>query len=180
MRAHFNLSLTGFNLALTATCLLTCHICITNYFSSQKSIVMKTATNVTRVFALALLIFAMEFGFAQQTTTDKPQQQKYCIKIVKDENGKQEVISKTFASKDEMDAYMKENKMDAPEMAELPGAASTATGSTADTKTKKVIISETDESAAGGKTSLDITYENFTAEERAQFIQTILNQKAPM
>jgi hypothetical protein len=133
---------------------------------------MKTLAKITGIMILASLMLAAQPGFAQQTA-DRQEQQSYHIKIIKDENGKQEVIDKTFASQPEMDAYMKDNKLDAPPTIEPPMPP--ATPVKADTKEKKIVISESEE--ANGHTSLDITYENYSAERRAELIQKILNEE---
>jgi len=131
---------------------------------------MKTITNISRLAVPALFVLLAQPGFAQQST-DRQEQQSYQIKIVKDENGNQEVIDKTFNSRDEMEAYVKENKIDVPETKEPPSPPAIKP---ADDKTKRIVISEIEQN---GKTSLEFTYENFSSDERARLIQDILNDK---
>jgi len=148
-------------------------ICIVNKNSSSlNKPLMKTIAKVTGIMILASLMLTAQPGFAQQT--DKQEQQSYHIKIIKDENGKQEVIEKTFASQQEMDAYLKDNKLDVPATNEPPMPP--ATPGKEDKKEKKIVISEGEDGY--GRTSLDINYENFSAEERAEMIQNALNQKS--
>jgi hypothetical protein len=143
---------------------------------------MKTLTNIAGAVVLISLLITAQLGFAQQTP-DKQEQQKFQIKIVKDENGKKEVIDKTFNNQEELDAYLKDNKMDMPEMNGLPAlqeiTSSPGSSARADgNKDKKIVISEQVENNADGNTSLAITYQNYSAEERAELIQNILNQKS--
>ncbi len=139
---------------------------------------MKTTTRIISLVVLALFVLTAGTGFAQQAD-QKQDQQKYRIKIIKDENGKKEVVDKAFTTKAEMDAYLKENNIEAVDGNDLPplgaGPQSTTTGN----KTKKIIINESSSEATGGATTLDVTYQNFTPDERAQLIQGILNAKSP-
>ena len=142
---------------------------------------MKTLPNIVTIMALAFFVIAAQPTFAQQTTSQQ-EQQKFRIKIVKDDNGKQEVTDKTFNSKSELEAYVNENKIDAPEMNELPEIVANAKCTNTqvkcdDSKMKKIAISETNTGNVDGSTTLSITYNNFSPEERAQVIQNIINQK---
>jgi len=179
---RFNFPLTGFNVALTQRRLPVVQLCAANnFFTVYKTTVMKTLTNIAAMVFLTMCLLAAQTGFAQQTAD---QQQKYRIKIVKDENGKQEIIDKTFDSKADMEAYAKENHMEMPQMSELPALPTACKGDMAhdkacDAKMKKIIITESDATGENGHTTLDMSYENFTSEERAQLIQTIINEKGP-
>ena len=133
---------------------------------------MKSLAHITGIVVLVLLMLAAQPGHAQQTP-DRQEQQNYHIKIIRDENGKQEVIDKTFGSQQEMDAYMKDSKMDAPPMKDLPPMPPVTPGRE-EKKEKKIVISESEE--GNGHTSLNITYENYSAEKRAELIQKILNE----
>jgi hypothetical protein len=164
---------------------------------------MKPLTTTAKMLLPA--VFALlTLGAPAQANTDKEQTHKYSLHIVKEDNGKQEIIDRTFSSKAEMDAYVKENNFDAPQAAELPPLPETPAAPPApstkniviiekhgiekpcekhgnkscekDKKTKKVIIIEKDESSIDGKTDLQITYTNLSAEERAQKIQEMLNK----
>ena len=127
---------------------------------------------ITGIMILASFMLTTQPGFAQQT--DKQEQQTYRIKIIKDENGKQEVTDKTFNSQQEMDAYLKDNKPDVPPVAEPP--VPPVTPGKAGNKEKKIVIQEGED--VNGGTNLNINYENFSAEERAEMIQRALNQKS--
>ena len=147
---------------------------------------MKTTTTIIKTVVLSAIVLSAELIFAQQAT-EKQEQQKYQIKIVKDENGKQEVIDKTFTSKDELDAYMKDNNLDAPEITEdllppLPPLPPVPpchgkSAKDCDKDMKTITVTENAPAAGNGPSSLQITYENFAPEERAELINEVLSQK---
>jgi hypothetical protein len=156
---------------------------------------MKT-TRTSKTFLLGMLILAGSGLFAQSAGTGKPaagDEKKYRLYLVKDENGNKEVIDKTFSSKEEMDKYIEQNKIEVPEVSEAPvpptpptppcPAANTKTHGDktdekgCDQKQKKIIIIEKEEGSNQGQPSLEITYQNLSAEERAAIIQELLNQK---
>ena len=66
---------------------------------------------------LLVIAFLMLFSFGL-SAQDEVKKEKLSIKIVKEEDGKREVIEKAFDSKEEMKAWLKENGHHAGEMAE--------------------------------------------------------------
>jgi len=134
---------------------------------------MKTISNAVRISVLAAMALITQSGFAQQMT-GKPDEQKYQIRIVKEENGKQEIVEKTFTSKEELDAWEKQHQ---PEVLSRKGPGIIGPRPTGDSRVKKIVISENGEQSADGNTLLQIQYQNFSAEERAQVIQNLLNDK---
>ena len=150
---------------------------------------MKTILIATKLLLLSAFIIAAGGLFAQEKV-EKQEPKKYSLHMVKDENGKEEIIDKTFASRAEMDAYMKEHKIDLPEAPEALAPAATPgekiviektidkhNGKNNDKKEKKIIIIEKEEGSLGGNTDLEITYTNLNSDERAQVIQRLLNEK---
>ncbi len=144
---------------------------------------MKTTTTIIKTVVLASIVLSAQLMFAQQAT-EKQEQQKYQIKIVKDENGKQEVIDKTFSSKEELDAYMKDNNLDAPEIVEAPlppvppvPPCHGAGNKHCDKNMKSIVVTENAPVNGNGHSTLEITYENFAPEERTELIDEVLSQK---
>lgn len=126
---------------------------------------------------LAALTMATQGVFAQEKAAPQAQN-KYKVHLVKDVNGKEEVIDKTFDTKAEMEAFMKERGIDAPE---APGnnvviekTVNKKMNKKGDKMEKKIIIVEREESSIG-KTKLEISSEDLTAEERAKVIQALLD-----
>jgi hypothetical protein len=156
---------------------------------------MKTI-RTSKTFLLSMLLLAASALFAQSAATGKTASQdekKYRLYLVKDENGNKEVIDKTFSSKEEMDKYIEQNKIDVPEVSAGPVPPTPPTppcpatnskshgdkhdGKGCEQKEKKIIIIEKEEGSVNGQPSLEITYQNLSAEERAVIIQELLNQK---
>ena len=139
------------------------------------------------LISAASLLLTTSGGFAQ-SSSEKTDQPTYRIKIVKEEIGKKEVTDKTFASKEELVAYAKENNIETPE------AGTTILKTVKRTegkqkmreeqpnknyikKEKKIIIIEKDESSLGEKTDFEITLSNLTDKESGELVQEIINKK---
>lgn len=76
---------------------------------------MKTMTNLAKALLIATLFAVAPNAFGQSIEENNPQE-KYRIKIVRDEKSKKEVVDKTFQSKEEMDAFIKENNIKVEEL----------------------------------------------------------------
>ena len=136
---------------------------------------MKTLSGIATTLLLVVVV-ATSLNLSAQSTDEKVDKEKYHINIIRDENGNKQVIDKTFSTKEEMDAFIKENKLDIPDLPMLIDTAMSP-GQSGNKKSKKIIIIEREEGSAGGKTDLDIAFENFSPEERAALIQEMLDKK---
>lgn len=79
---------------------------------------MKTIINLAKALIVATL-FAVSPNVIGQSIEENNSQEKYRIKIVRDENGKKGVVDKTFKNKSEMEAFMKENNLQVEELSAL-------------------------------------------------------------
>ncbi|HLP21504.1 MAG TPA: T9SS type A sorting domain-containing protein [Chitinophagales bacterium] len=68
-----------------------------------------------------LLLIFIQTGFAQHSEDNKAE--KYRIKIVKNENGKEKVIDQTFATREAMVDFIRSNELDMPESPPTPPVA---------------------------------------------------------
>ena len=138
---------------------------------------MRTITVSVKCFFAVLLLSGSQAVFAGGAAGNT--EQKYRIKIVKEENGIKQITDKTFESKAEMETFAKENNLDLPAEAPLTEPAKLCMGKPegGDAKGKKISIGEISGNGADGTSSLTITYQNFTAVERAALIQNIMNEK---
>ncbi len=139
------------------------------------------------LISAASLLLTTSGGFAQ-SSSEKTDQPNYRIKIVKEEIGKKEVIDKPFASKEELEAYTKENNIEAPEAGTTISKTikhyeskqkmyEEQTSKNSIKKEKKIIIIEKDESSLGEKTDFEITLSNLTDKESNELVQDIINKK---
>lgn len=144
---------------------------------------MKTIT--VRTLCALLAMFAGLYLFGQDKDS-KTESQKYRLYLVRDENGNKEIIDKTFSTKEEMDAYIKANKIESPEseMAPpspppppaVPGApADKKKDKKMDNKERKIIIIEKDEGGVDGKTDFSIDLSQLNPEETSKLIQEVIN-----
>jgi type IV secretory pathway VirB10-like protein len=143
-------------------------------------------TTASRIMLIALVALASYNLFAQDNDS-KPDSQKYRLYIVKDENGNKEVIDKTFASKEETDAYIKTNKIEAPEtdmpeppmppMPPTPPVAPSAPGEKQSPvkKEKKIIIIEKEEGGINGQTDFSIDLSQLSPDEASKVVQEVIN-----
>lgn len=67
-----------------------------------------------------LLLFVSLNAVMAQQANKKTQERKFRIHLVTEDNGKTNVIDKEFGSKEEMDAYLKEQGQDLPPAPDLP------------------------------------------------------------
>jgi hypothetical protein len=137
---------------------------------------MKTIIATAKMLLAAGLIVATQGLFAQ-TDTLKKDDNKYRLHIVRDENGKKEVIDMAFATKAGMDDYIKQNKLDLPGEMALPSPDEKSKKNNKDKKEKKIIIIEKDESGLNKDIDLEIGAAALTEEERLELIQQLLNIK---
>lgn len=129
---------------------------------------MKTKLNTYKTLLVTACIIACCSLSAQTQTKDEATAsvQQYCIHCVSDMNGKPEVMDKTFASKEEMETFLKENKLNEP------GA------KTGKRRAKKnIVIVEKVGSDPTDGSGLTITCSNLSAEQRAMLIQKLLEMK---
>jgi Secretion system C-terminal sorting domain len=150
---------------------------------------MKTKFLHLMLLALAVLATAGLFAQGSEARPDK----QYSLHIVKDENGKTEITDKTFASKEDLDAFVKANNLDNPEAVRPgppappspPGPPTTPTPPAKPTKghgdkngekrEKKIIIIEKEEGGIDGKTDFTIDLSQLSAEEAARIVQEVIN-----
>lgn len=71
-----------------------------------------------KITLAVLLLLSVCLLNAQQNT--KKEERKYRVHLVTEDNGKTEVIDKEFATKEEMEAYMKQQEAAMPELPDLP------------------------------------------------------------
>ncbi len=71
-----------------------------------------------KLMLAALLLLSVCLLNAQQNT--KKEEKKYRVHLVTEDNGKMEVIDKEFATKEDMEAYMKQQEAAMPELPDLP------------------------------------------------------------
>lgn len=62
-----------------------------------------------------LVIAILTWGLHINAQNNTKMQNGYHLTIVQNDNGKEQVTDRTFATKEELDAYMRENNMEAPE-----------------------------------------------------------------
>lgn len=139
---------------------------------------MKTNTTARMLLAAGLIIAAQAL-FAQ-ATPEKKDDQKYRLHIVRNNDGKKEVIDMAFASKGEMEDYLKQKNIDVQDELALPALEDKAMDKDKKgkgKKDKKIIIIEKDESGLNKDIDLEIGLSAFTEDERLELIQQLLNIK---
>jgi hypothetical protein len=106
---------------------------------------MKAKINiVSRILVPSLILFAALNSRAQSQQAP----QKFSLHVVRDVNGQEEVISKTFSSKAEMEAFMKQNNMNTPVLNDIPATAmADSLSGKMPHRTRKIVIIETNDDA---------------------------------
>jgi hypothetical protein len=103
---------------------------------------MKAKINIVSGISIPLLILFVAMSVKAQTQQEL---QKFSLHMVRDVNGQEEVISKSFSSKEEMDAYMKQNNINPPGLREIDAPEFTdCTSTNAQHRVKKTVIIETE------------------------------------
>ncbi|HWB64251.1 MAG TPA: T9SS type A sorting domain-containing protein [Chitinophagales bacterium] len=143
---------------------------------------MKSNTLYPKIMLLAILIAAIQLLPAQDTAQA---QKKYRLCIVKVENGNKEVIDRNFSSKEELDAYVKDNKLEAPEEGDLPvppvppappaPPAKPGKKGKAMQHEKKIIIIEKEEGSMDGQPDLMVDLSSLGDEDRAKALQELMD-----
>ncbi len=141
---------------------------------------------------VALAAFVTVSLFAQDNDA-KSDKQKYSLHIVKDENGQTQIIDRTFATKEELDAFVKANDLDkletgkpepptppsppSPPTAPTPPAKPTKShgGKNGESREKKIIIIEKEEGGLNGKTGFTIDLSQLPEDEVVKVVQAVIN-----
>lgn len=142
---------------------------------------MKTI-HITKILLLLVAVAVSQNIFAQKKT----EKDEFRINLTRNIDGKKEKIDRSFATKEEMMAYMIDNKLDMPAMTGEPreGKASVKVCEKKVIKSgdkvctdKKISITEKEEGSIAGKINLEIATSDLNAGERATIIQSLMNIK---
>jgi hypothetical protein len=147
---------------------------------------MKPITAFEKILLFAALMLGVQITFAQDNN-QQSDEHKYRIYVVKDENGSKEVIDKTFGSKDELTAFVKENKLEMPEagkdspgqeeviIKKTKGGKEKAGNEQGEKSEKKITIIEKEEGDGKNPSDFEIILHGLSANERANLTQQLIN-----